>query len=1636
MHAVRYRLSALVAASVLIGSCVGNDSPTGVRGSVDIAIPLQPALIPSPADAGAAPITRIRAWASRTADSVTVGQYEGTVDPAAEEWTIDLVVSAPPDPGVQVEYFVLLMSGSEGSEVVEFSGRSDPVTVSSGQTVEGQDLPILRGPLANHFVTGVTIASAPDSLGEGAGAVATADVSTSGSEVPAVYWTALDSAVLSVTDSTVTGVAPGVGRIVASAGRFADTTTVTVVPVPATVVVTPDSVTVDAVGLQATFQAVVLDARGDTLPEPVVWSSGSPAILSSLGDGTFEGLAIGTGTVLASAASDPTVMGSATMTVAEGSIPGIDVAVEKIVDEPQPLADSTVIFTVRVINNGPDAATDVVVFDTLPTAPFTGVQTGVTNGTLDGDTLWTIPALAAGDTAIWTTTATVISDAAGSSASNIALLRSLAENDTTPANDTARVDMNFPISAIPVVTITSPTDGTVFDPGDLVTFNATASDAEDGDLTAAIQWTSSVDGLIGTGASFETSQLTTGVHTVSAAATDSDDGVGADTVQITIALITTPTTLNVPFGGTASLPITLSEPAQAGGVTLDVVSSAPGITTPDAATIFIAEGTLSSNSTLTGILPGQANLTVSHPQFGASVTVVSVTAELNIVQNSVSVPDGFPQTMDVRLESEGSPTAAPSGGIAVTLETRDATCLTAAGSTQIQAGLVSEPVTLTAAAGAQTPCSSWIVASAPSLNADSVLVNVTATPTLTFSNFHDLGAGLQDGTYAVSLGTNLHGGTTVRIQSDDPSQVLISPAVGVPGSAFIDRIVTPGVGSTGFYLQALEGAADSVGVTATAPGFTDGTSAVNVVQPRMGIYGLDQTRTALSPHDIFDIRTGTASTGTTPLTRFQAVRAGGDSIFATLTTSAPTVGQVITLTDSVAPVTVGIAPGNWASTSSFAAGAVALDAGVAGTATITASIPGFNTTSVSSLDVAVVTPGITTYNVTVGSGLQRSAPYAYLEANAHGGVSVTITSRDPTTVLVSPDLNTAGSASIVVPVADGAHPANFYVQALEGQTGTVVVDVTAPGFDPDSAIVTVVQPALDIVSLTQTTTTLTADDVFYMRTGVANGQQTALSELQAIRAGGTAVDITVTSSNTGAGLLVTSTDTASTFLQTVQPIASNTPTTLATGGVAFAPVGAGVTTVTASATGFITTSNAARAVTVSQPTLNVNSYRVGSGLQYGNLNGTLSATDHGGVTVRLESTDPQTLLVSPNDSTPGTAFIDVPVPDGGNLVRYYIQGVEGATGTADIRITAPGFAADSATNTVEPPHVQVVGLLNSQNTFGADDAFQLRIGVPFSGGSSLQILQAIRAGGAPVDFTVNNSNSGVGQLETSATTGSTIVMTIPVGEFWTPSSVAAGGIAFDPLGIGTTVVTATAPGFTPTADGTQTVTVSAPGMTIADRRVGAGLQYANLTAILGAGNHGGVTVRVTSSNPGVLLVAPDATTAGTGFIDVVVAPGATVVPFVIQGVEGQDASATLTFSAPGFTNGVATMTVEPPAIELISLGNSYSTDASDDVFQVRTGVAFSNNARIQIPQPIRTGGTAVTATITSSDGTAATLVTQSGSGATATVTLGESEVVSPATVAGGGVAIDPLSVGATTISVTMPGFVPTTDATRVVTITP
>jgi len=100
---------------------------------------------------------------------------------------------------------------------------------------------------------------------------------------------------------------------------------------------------------------------------------------------------------------------------------------------------------------------------------------------------------------------------------------------TVDGDDTPAPPPNDP----PTVSITSPVDGSTFDSGATITFQGTATDPEEGDLSASLVWTSSKDGPIGTGGSFSAT-LSDGTHTITASVTDSGGATGSASVSITV----------------------------------------------------------------------------------------------------------------------------------------------------------------------------------------------------------------------------------------------------------------------------------------------------------------------------------------------------------------------------------------------------------------------------------------------------------------------------------------------------------------------------------------------------------------------------------------------------------------------------------------------------------------------------------------------------------------------------------------------------------------------------------------------------------------------------------------------------------------------------------------------------------------------------------------------------------------------------------------------------------------------------------------------------------------------------------------------------------------------------------------------
>ena len=91
-----------------------------------------------------------------------------------------------------------------------------------------------------------------------------------------------------------------------------------------------------------------------------------------------------------------------------------------------------------------------------------------------------------------------------------------------------------PGNTAPSANIGSPSNGSSFIEGSSVSFSGSASDSEDGNLSASLVWTSNIDGQIGSGASFSTSSLSVGTHTITASVSDSGGLSDSDSVSVTI----------------------------------------------------------------------------------------------------------------------------------------------------------------------------------------------------------------------------------------------------------------------------------------------------------------------------------------------------------------------------------------------------------------------------------------------------------------------------------------------------------------------------------------------------------------------------------------------------------------------------------------------------------------------------------------------------------------------------------------------------------------------------------------------------------------------------------------------------------------------------------------------------------------------------------------------------------------------------------------------------------------------------------------------------------------------------------------------------------------------------------------------
>ncbi len=667
-------------------------------------------------------------------------------------------------------------------------------------------------------------------------------------------------------------------------------------------------------------------------------------------------------------------------------------------------------------------------------------------------------------------------------------------------------------------------------------------------------------------------------------------------VAVSLKVISLPATLNVPLGQTTALPVTIApNAAPPGGVVVTLTSSDPSRVELLTPTVTIPAGQLSANATVRGTGIGTATIRAVHPEYSEAASQVTTRAALNILNPSVILNASFPTNITIQLESAGQAIAAPPPGVTVTLTAANPGCLSVPSSVTIPAGLVNTTVVLRHGGTPSLPCNTSVTVSAPDITQDSVAVRVDPVPAVTFNvSTYTVGAGLQSSCpfgCVMFLGASNHGGVTVHLESSDPTKILLSPDGTTPGAATLDLAIPNGQAAATFVVQGVETATplpSTVAITASAPGFTNGTSTATIVQPAFDLVGLPATTTSLSANTGFYVQIGIPNTNNTGFNELQAVRAGGVSKTVTFTNSNAAVAQLLTTGTTGQSATVQIQPGQSNSPTSVTTGGVAFDPLVAGSTTVSAGIPGLIPLPGAAKNVTVTAPAVT-FNVstyTVGAGLQSSCPFGcvmFLGASNHGGVTVHLESSDPTKILLSPDGTTPGAATLDLAIPNGQAAATFVVQGVETATplpSTVAITASAPGFTNGTSTATIVQPAFDLVGLPATTTSLSANTGFYVQIGIPNTNNTGFNELQAVRAGGVSKTVTFTNSNAAVAQLLTTGTTGQSATVQIQPGQSNSPTSVTTGGVAFDPLVAGSTTVSAGIPGLIPLPGAAKNVTV------------------------------------------------------------------------------------------------------------------------------------------------------------------------------------------------------------------------------------------------------------------------------------------------------------------------------------------------------------------------------------------------------------------------------------------------------------------------
>lgn len=786
-----------------------------------------------------------------------------------------------------------------------------------------------------------------------------------------------------------------------------------------------------------------------------------------------------------------------------------------------------------------------------------------------------------------------------------------------------------------------------------------------------------------------------------------------------------PPNVTVAPGQSLAFPVTLSQPAPDGGVTVALSSSDTSKLSIAPASIQIPAGLIApaAQPRITGVALGSASITASASGYKSVTDPVVIGLSISFSPATLSIIGTATQNLTLTLSAP-----APSGTLSVNLSSTDPGVATVPPTVVFPFGATSVSVPVTGI----SPGSTTIHASAlPNIADTTATVNVSTAAGGGFITIGTLSLGQDlEAPVTITFPQAVSAPVQLTVTSSDAKKVLVSSSPGAQGSASLTVPVAAGaVSITGIYVQGLANSG-TVTLTANAPGFPGGSSIVTLTPSGFVLQGPNPTSGAFST-------TQGATTNITVLAarldssmnfaEGQQLRAGVSSSVQ-LTSSSTAVG-------TVSPSQIAFNGGDQSVTVQFAALST-------GSTTLTAAAPtGFSIPAqgANTLAVTVSPAGLVGVNATVGNGLETTARILLNGSAPSSGMQVNVVSDDPSHLLLSTGGTGPGSASIVVTIPGGTHSSgDFYVYGLSDH-GTATYTASAAGFGTAKGTVTLAPSGFLVAgpvgpgALSFFTTSGAPPSTITVLSAVLDSSLN-IAALQSL-AGGTAITVTVTSSNSSVGRVTAPAVTIAG--------GSSSATT------AFQPSTTGSTTLSAvPPPGFATPQNGSVVATVLTPGLGLTGgISVGAGLQEA---GTLllgQPAPPGGLQVTLTSNNPAQLLLSATATAKGSSSVTITVPGNSSSAQYFIQAV-GSTGTVTYSASATGYATRTAPITLVPAGAVLFGPFGTPvyaTTVGASPGiFTVSMAQLNPDGSFAGVEQL--AGGTSANIVVTSSNTAVGSI--------------------------------------------------------------------------------------------------------------------------------------------------------------------------------------------------------------------------------------------------------------------------------------------------